>query len=246
METTRKEYRRTALIITLIFLLSVTLLLLLMSLTTANPPFPPDKLQMVELDFSGGGATEGATSNETTSEETSSNNQPEDPVNNYEEPESPVSASDQPTSNGSTNNDNTSTEETNDPANDFSNVFGGGNNGSGTDDNGTNGQGGTDTGPSIGPQSGRMGSGRGLLSKPDSKNPIEATGKVRVKIFVKRDGTVDPTRTQVLHDDPKTTSPHKAHWDKARELANKFKFEPVSGSHASLEYKTITIEFTNS
>jgi len=240
---TDKEYKRTALLMALIFLMLVMLMLLLMSFVRADPPFSSEQLEMVELDFSGGGSTEGAVS-ETNAEETSSSmDQPDDPVETYDDPESPVEESSDPVSDGTS--DNETEEPANNPSNDFSNVFGNGtgNTGTGTDSDGNDGTG-TGTGPNIGPGTGAMGSGRKLVSKPKAENEIDDIGKVLVKIFVKKDGSVDPTRTKVLHNDPKTTSPHKYHWDTARKLANQYKFEPVTSGH-KLQYITITITFTS-
>lgn len=244
MDTTQKEYKRTALIVALIFFLLVVLMLLLMSFVKANPPFSSEQLEMIELDFSGGGGSEGAVS-ETTSEETSSTmDQSEDPVDTYEDPESPVEKPDDPVSEGTS--DQETEEPNNNPSNDFSNVFGNGtgNTGTGTDSDGNSGNG-TDTGPNIGPGTGKMGSGRDLLETPkEPQNPINAIGVVMVKIFVKKDGTVDPVRTQVLHDHPKTTSTYPEHWTLAKKTANKYKFEKVSAGK-KLEYTTIRITFTS-
>ena len=80
--------------------------------------------------------------------------------------------------------------------------------------------------------------------KPKAENEIDDIGKVLVKIFVKKNGSVDAARTEVLHNDPRTTSAHKYHWDTARKLANQYKFEPVTSGY-KLEYITITITFTS-
>ncbi len=241
--TANKEYKRTAMLIALIFLMLIMLMLLLMSFVKADPPFSSEQLEMVELDFSGGGSSEGAVS-ETNSEETSSTkDQPEDPVETYDDPESPVESSSDPVSDGTS--DNETEETTQNPTNDFSNVFGNGtgNTGTGSDSDGNSGSG-TGTGPNIGPGTGAMGSGRKLVSKPKAENEIDDIGKVLVKIFVKKNGSVDAARTEVLHNDPRTTSAHKYHWDTARKLANQYKFEPVTSGY-KLEYITITITFTS-
>lgn len=242
MEATRKEYRRTALIMALIFLLGVALILLLMSFDKSYPPFNPDEKKL-EIDF-GGGSTEGAVSEVTNTQEESSNNQPEEPVVTHDDDESPVEKPDDPVSEGSSNNDNNSNSNSNNPSNDFSDIFGGGNSGDGTGDHGNAGEG-TGDGPNIGSGSGEMGSGRKLLSKPDSKNPIQATGTVMVKIYVRKDGKVATSRTKVLHNHPKTTSTHKAHWDMAIKLANQYKFEPVSNGH-KYEFIEVPVNFYNS
>jgi outer membrane biosynthesis protein TonB len=241
MEASRREYKRTALIIALIFLLGILLLLLLMSLKTANPPFEPVKLEMIELDFSGGGSSS-SSSAASTNDQTSAIDQPDEPVVTADDPDSPVDAPEDPVTDGNSNTGNeTSNDQSNTPANDFGNVFGGGNGGNGTNNNDGD-RTGESNGPDIGSGTGSMGAGRDLISTPTAKNPIQEIGKVRVKIFVKRDGTVDKARTVVLYDDPKTTTPHKAHWDEARRLANKYKFETITGGKA-LEYKTIIITF---
>ena len=238
----RKEYKRIALLVALIWLLAAVIALLLFSFTYDLPPYKEEEFVM---DFSsGGGSSGGGSPNTETTQNTSSMDQPEDPIETSD-PESPITKPTTPTTDGNSNsNDNSSDSESQKPANDFGNLFGGNGGPGGNDDGNTGGSGGGN-GPNIGSGTGSMGSGRDLLSKPATVNPIQETGNVRVKIFVKRNGTVDKTRTKVLHDDPKTTSPHKAHWDKARELANKFKFEPVTSGH-KLEYITITIKFTSS
>ena len=55
--TANKEYKRTAMLIALIFLMLIMLMLLLMSFVKADPPFSSEQLEMVELDFSGGGSS---------------------------------------------------------------------------------------------------------------------------------------------------------------------------------------------
>ena len=244
MDTTQKEYKRTALILALIFFLLVLLMLLLMSFVKADPPFSSEQLEMVELDFSGGGGSEGAVSESTSEENNSSLDQPEDPVETHEDPESPVEKPDEPVSDGTS--DQETEDQSNNPSNDFSNIFGNGssNSGNGNDNDGDNGSG-TGSGPNIGSGTGKMGSGRDLLETPkEPKNPITAIGVVMVKIFVKKDGTVDPARTQVLHDHPKTTSTYQEHWTLAKKTANKYKFEKISAGK-KLEYTTIKITFTS-
>jgi hypothetical protein len=239
MEATRKEYKRTAFILAMIFLLGITLMLLLMSLANPNPPFPPEVLESVTLDYSGGGSSSSASSENTTTDQ-SSTNQPDDPAITHDDPDSPVVKPDKPVTTGNSNSGNESNENDNPNPFETNGLFNG--NGNGNDPNDTGGAGG-----GLGPTDGRgntvgaMGSGRGLRSKP-SQDHNQHSGVVMVKIYVKRDGTVDKDRTKVLYDDSRTTSTHQTHYKDAIKLANKFIYDAITGGN-KLDTKTIKIEF---
>jgi len=239
MEATRKEYKRTAFILAMIFLLGITLMMLLMSLANPNPPFPPEVLESVTLDYSGGGSSSSASSESVTTDQ-SSTDQPDDPAITHDDPDSPVVKPDKPVTNGNSNSGNESTSNDNPTPFDNNGLFNG--NGNGNDNNNTGGSGGGN-GPDMGPgnHTGPMGSGRGLRSKP-SQDHNQHAGVVMVKIYVKRDGKVDKDRTQVLYDDSRTTSTYQDHYKDAIKLANKFVYDAITGGN-KLDTKIIKIEF---
>lgn len=250
MQAEYAEYKRWGRVVAAILVLLLALALMLVSWQKPNPPFEPPVLESIELDFTeGGGSSAGAPSKtETPTESESSMNQPEDPVVVHDNPESPVVKTDKPVeaSNNTTNNNSQPTETTPDPKNDLSSIFGNGNGsqGDGTGEDG-NGQG-PGSGPGIGSGTGKMGGSRRAKNKPKVTDNYIETGVVVVKIYIKRDGTVDKSLTKVvpknLIDGEITTCTSKTNKDAAKRAANKFKYD-ADPNAKKLEYSFVNIVF---